>query len=230
MIELAEHSVSVVVVAAGQSRRMDGSLRKPWLEIAGTPILVHTLRRFAPLSLTREIILVLHRDDLERGEALEAEFENLRITVGGKHRPASVRAGLELVSAEAQLVAIQDGVRPVVEEDLILRTCRAAQETGAAIPVVPVLATLKEVSSHAGGRRVSRTVPRTALHEAQTPQVFRPQLIRRAYAPLTCDDTTDDAQLVERLGEPVAAVEGSARNIKITTPEDLKIAELLLRR
>jgi 2-C-methyl-D-erythritol 4-phosphate cytidylyltransferase len=142
---------------------------------------------------------------------------------------------LALVAKEASLIAIQDGVRPLVTEEVIRRACVAAFETGAAIPVVPVAGTLKEVPAApaTGGAAfglIARTVPRRNLYEAQTPQVFRAEVIRRAYDELRDPDVTDDAQAVERLGLPVAVVEGSAHNIKITTPEDLQLAEVLLRR
>jgi len=227
--------VSVVIAAGGESRRMHSELRKPWLSVAGEPVVVHTIRRFAGLDLTREIILVVHRGDLRRAKSLVRRFASLRVTPGGESRVASVRAGLELVSADAELIAVQDGVRPLTDEELILRTCRAAFESGAAIPVIPVAATLKEVQATPAKAEpdvhwIARTVPRENLYEAQTPQVFRAELIRRAYAELADADVTDDAQAVERLGERVAAVPGSVHNIKITTPDDLKLAEMLLDR
>jgi 2-C-methyl-D-erythritol 4-phosphate cytidylyltransferase len=232
---LPGHSVSVVVAAGGEGRRMRSELRKPWLSVAGEPVVVHTLRRFARLEITREIILVVHPEDVVRANDLVRGFPALWVTPGGESRVASVRAGLARVSPDAQLIAIQDGVRPLVDEELILRTCRAAFEWGAAVPVIPVSATLKEVPAPPAkgdpdARWIVRTVPRENLCEAQTPQVFRADLIRRAYAALADADVTDDAQAVERLGERVAAVPGSVHNIKITTPDDLKLAEMLLGR
>ncbi len=218
-------SVSVIVVAAGEGRRMGGALRKPWMELAGVPVVVRTLDRFASLEITRELVLVVHPDDVARAEALCTRFPALRVVPGGAHRVESVRAGLAAVSKDATLVAVQDGVRPLVTEAVIRRTCEAALKTGAALPVVPVLATLKEVGESGV---VSRTVGRERLFEAQTPQVFRAELLRRAYDALGDTSVTDDAQAVEKLGHAVAAVEGSRHNIKITTPEDLRVAELLL--
>jgi 2-C-methyl-D-erythritol 4-phosphate cytidylyltransferase len=219
-------SVSVIVVAAGEGRRMGGSLRKPWLELAGVPVVARTVERFASLDFTRDIILVVHPDDVARAEALGKRFPALCVVQGGAHRVESVRAGIAAVSKDATLVAVQDGVRPLVTEAVIRRTCEAALKTGAALPVVPVLATLKEVGESGS---VSRTVAREKLFEAQTPQVFRVELLRRAYDALGDANVTDDAQVVEKLGHAVAAVEGSRHNIKITTPEDLKLAELFLR-
>ena len=226
MSSIPAKSVSVIIVAAGAGRRMGGAVRKPWMELAGTPVVVRTLEKFAALDLTREIILVVHPDDAARAEALRKGFPALRVALGGEDRVASVRAGLATVAEDATLVAVQDGVRPLVSEAVIRRTCEAALKTGAALPVVPVLATLKEVD---GSGLVSRTVAREKLCEAQTPQVFRAELLRRAYDALAGADVTDDAQAVERLGHAVATVEGSRHNIKITTPEDVRLAELFLR-
>ena len=221
------NSVSVIVVAAGAGTRMRSDVRKPWLDLAGVPVVVRTIGRFAPLEFVREIILVVHPDDVARAEALRATCPKLLVAPGGDHRVDSVRRGLALVSKGCELVAVQDGVRPFVTEALIRRTCEAALETGAALPVAPVPATLKEVRR--GSSRVERTVPREGLFEAQTPQVFRVELLRRAYESPGASDVTDDAQAVERLGEPVATVEGARHNIKITTPEDLALAETILR-
>ena len=203
---------------------MRSELRKPWLSVAGDALVVHVLRRFAEFEPTREMILDVHPGDLDRGEALRERFDGLKVTAGGETRVASVRAGLTLASDDVELVAVQDGVRPLLTEDLIRRTCAAAAEHGAAIPVVPVAATIKEVSSET----IVRTVPREGLYEAQTPQVFRTELLRRGYAELADDNVTDDAQVVERLGERVAVVPGLVHNIKITTPEDLRLAKILL--
>ena len=220
----SDKPLSVVVVAAGAGRRMGTSVRKPWITVAGDAIVVHTLRRFAGIDLVRELVLVVHPDDLARGEALRERFEGLRVAAGGESRVLSVRSGLARVANDAELIAIQDGVRPLVTDDLIRRVSARARETGAAIPVVPVSATLKEVDQDA----IVRTVDRERLFEAQTPQVFRGDVIRRAYDEAEGDAVTDDAQLVERLGFTVATVPGSVHNIKITTPDDLKLAESLL--
>jgi len=214
---------------------MRSRLRKPWLSLAGEPVVVHAVRRFASLGIIREIILVAHPEDVAQANDLVREFPSLSVTTGGETRVASVRAGLARVSRDAELIAIHDGVRPLVDEELILRTCRAALEWGAAVPVIPVTATLKEVPASRAkpgpdAKWIARTVPRENLCEAQTPQIFRADLIRRAYAALADTSVTDDAQAVERLGERVAVVAGSVHNIKITTPDDLRLAETLLGR
>ncbi|HUW55084.1 MAG TPA: 2-C-methyl-D-erythritol 4-phosphate cytidylyltransferase [Planctomycetota bacterium] len=231
MNDVPEKSVSVIVAAAGVGTRMRADVRKPWLTVAGEPIVVHVLKRFVGLDITREVILVVHPEDVARAEALRERFDGLLVTVGGEHRVASVRAGLACVSAEARLIAVQDGVRPLADEDVIRRTCEAALEKGAAIPVVPVRGTLKEIPvepSASGPALIARTATREGLYEAQTPQVFHAEVLRKAYAQLDDMSVTDDAQVVERSGGVVAAVPGSVRNIKITTPEDLRLAEVLL--
>ncbi len=224
---IRENSVSVIVVAAGEGRRMKSGTRKPWLDLAGTPIVERTVARFAALDFVRRIVLVVHPEDMGRATVLASKVDKLIVTPGGAHRVESVRLGLDLAGKDVDLVAVQDAVRPFVGEDMIRRTCEAALEVGAALPVAPVLATLKAVDPKSS--RVRCTVPREGLFEAQTPQVFRVAVICRAYAALRSNDVTDDAQAVELLGEPVAAVEGSRHNIKITTPEDLKLAETILR-
>ena len=221
----------MIVAAAGAGVRMRTDVRKPWLALADAPVVVHVLHRFARLDITREMILVVHPQDVVRAQALREKFDSLRVTAGGEHRVASVRAGLELASNEAALIAVQDGVRPLVDEEVIRRTCKAAYESGAAIPVIPVRGTLKEVSTEptaSGPARIVGTSSREDLYEAQTPQVFRAELIRKAYAELDDTSVTDDAQVVERSGGAVVAVPGSIHNIKITTPEDLELAEALL--
>lgn len=210
---------------------MHSDVRKPWLTVAGEPVVVHVLKRFAALPITREVILVVHPEDVARAEALKGRFHALHVTAGGEHRVASVRAGLACVSDDARLIVVQDGVRPLVDEDVIRRTCEAALEKGAAIPVVPVRGTLKEIPvkpSASDPALIARTAAREGLYEAQTPQVFHANILRKAYSELDDTRVTDDAQVIERLGGAVTAVPGSPLNIKITTPEDLRACEALL--
>ena len=233
MSALPERSVSVIVVAAGIGRRMGGSMHKAWLPLDGVPVVEHTLSRFASLPLTRDMVLVVHADDRERARTTAERFEGLLVVTGGEHRTDSVRAGLEAVDARTPLIAIQDGVRPLVERELIERVCLVAHQTGAAIPGIPLHGTIKEVDpqvdTHADAvGRIVRTVCRERLYEAQTPQVFRADLLRRAYRQLKDDSITDDAQAVSATGFDVTLVAGSPHNLKITTPEDLRVAELLL--
>jgi len=218
--------------------------RKALLHLAGKPIILHTLDCFLPfLSAKSEIrnpkseihplcqtILVVHPDDLAQIEAqwgalLRESYGVTDFVPGGPRRQDSVRAGLGCLRPEAELVAIHDAVRPFVTPDAIAAALDAADALGAAIVAIPMKPTVKRVAHG----RIVETVERRDLWCAQTPQVFRRQLILDAYAAAGPQpDATDDAQLVERLGRPVAVVPGSDLNLKLTTPEDLALAEAIL--
>ncbi len=220
-----------IIAAAGQGIRMGGSRAKQFLELAGTPIIIHTLRSFEACEAIQEIILVLPAQDTAGFLAI-AEKHRLRklskIVPGGMTRAESVLKGLLAVRpATAQIIAVHDGVRPFVTADEITQTVRAAEVNGAAIMVAPLTDTIKEVSNGT----VAKTLPRTALRRALTPQCFRFELLRRAYDQVDVLDPelTDESALVERLGVKVTIVEGSSRNIKITGPEDLALGEGLLK-
>ena len=220
-----------IIAAAGQGTRMGGKRAKQFLELAGTPIIFHTLRSFELCDAIQEIILVLPAEDTAGFLAI-AEKHRLRklskIVPGGTTRAESVLKGLLAVrSATAEIIAVHDGVRPFVTADEITRTVKAAEANEAAILTSAVTDTIKEVSNG----MVAKTLPRTALRRALTPQCFRFELLRRAYEQVDVLDPelTDESSLVERLGVKVTIVEGSPRNIKITGPEDLALAEVLLR-
>ncbi|MFP4055404.1 MAG: 2-C-methyl-D-erythritol 4-phosphate cytidylyltransferase [Candidatus Brocadiia bacterium] len=229
--DLPPPPIALVVPAAGLGRRM-GNRRKPFLELAGKPLLFHALDRFRSFrDRIVQTLLVLHAEDIPAarrtwGERLEATYGVTRILPGGARRQDSVRAALDHVSGEAGLVVIHDGVRPFVSRRAIAASLDAAEKVGAAVVASPVKPTIKRVADH----RVVGTVDRRNLWGAQTPQVFRRSLILGAYqaAQREGPDVTDDAQLVEHLGRPVAIVEGSDLNLKITTAEDLRLAEALL--
>jgi 2-C-methyl-D-erythritol 4-phosphate cytidylyltransferase len=220
-----------IIAAAGQGTRMGGNRAKQFLELAGTPIIFHTLRSFELCDAIQEIILVLPAEDTSGFLAI-AEKHSLRklakIVPGGITRAESVLKGLLAVrSATAEIIAVHDGVRPFVTADEISRTVRAAEANEAAILTSAVTDTIKEVSNGF----VARTQPRSALRRALTPQCFRFELLRRAYEQVDVLDPelTDDSSLVERLGVKVTIVDGSPRNIKITGPEDLALGEVLLK-
>ena len=220
-----------IIAAAGQGTRMGGKRAKQFLELAGTPIIIHTLRSFELCEAIQEIILVLPAQDTA-GFLAAAEKPRLRklskIVPGGTTRAESVLKGLLAVrSATAEIIAVHDGVRPFVTPDEITRTIKAAEQSDAAILVAAVTDTVKEISNGI----VARTLPRTALRRALTPQCFRFELLRRAYEQVDVldPDLTDESALVERLGVKVTIVEGSSRNIKITGPEDLALGEVLLK-
>ena len=220
-----------IIAAAGQGTRMGGSRAKQFLELAGTPIIIHTLRSFELCEAIQEIILVLPAQDTAGFLAI-AEKHRLRklskIVPGGTTRAESVLKGLLAVrSATAEIIAVHDGVRPFVTAEEITQTVKAAEVSEAAILVAAVTDTIKEVSNGI----VAKTLPRTALRRALTPQCFRFELLRRAYEQVDVLDPelTDESALVERLGVKVAIVEGSSRNIKVTGPEDLALGEVLLK-
>lgn len=220
-----------IIAAAGQGSRMGGTRAKQFLELAGLPIILHTLRPFEQCEAIHEIVIVLPAAETSGFIAL-ASKQGLRklsrIIAGGPTRADSVLRGLQSIRpATAEIVAVHDGVRPFVSVDEITRTVTAAQETGAAILVGPVTDTVKVVDGH----RIMRTLNRSELRRALTPQCFRYDLLRRAYENVNVGDPdiTDESVLVERLGVTVTAVEGSARNIKITREEDLVIGEAMLK-
>jgi 2-C-methyl-D-erythritol 4-phosphate cytidylyltransferase len=220
-----------IIAAAGQGTRMGGKRAKQFLELAGTPIIIHTLRSFELCEAIQEIILVLPAQDTAGFLAL-AEKQRLRklsqIVPGGTTRAESVLRGLLAVrSATAEIVAVHDGVRPFVTAEEITQTVKAAAVNEAAILVAAVNDTMKEISNGV----VVKTLPRADLRRALTPQCFRYELLRRAYEQVDVLDPelTDESSLVERLGVKVAIVEGSGRNIKITGQEDLVLGEAILR-
>lgn len=220
-----------IIVAAGRGSRAGGARVKQFREISGIPIIIHTLARFELCETVGEAVVVLPSDALEEFLALAAAHglrKVSRAVAGGETRAESVWRGLQTFDGEAVgVVAVHDGVRPFVTTAEIDRTVRAAEAHGAAVLAAPAVETVKEVEDG----RVVRTLARARLWSAQTPQCFRFELLRRAYQQPGAlgADVTDCSALVERLGEPVRIVEGGADNIKITTPRDFAIAEVLLK-
>jgi 2-C-methyl-D-erythritol 4-phosphate cytidylyltransferase len=219
-----------IIVAAGRGTRAGGAEPKQFRVLAGVPLIVHTLRRFEACAAVDEIVLVAPVEETAPHVAAgRRELKKLgRIVEGGASRTESVWRGLESLKAgEVEIVAVHDGVRPFVTPQEIERTLRAAGETGAAVLCAPVVDTIKVCE----GARISRTLARENLRRALTPQCFRYELLRRAYEYARAEgiEATDDSALVEMLGAQVAVVEGDARNIKITRPEDFALAEILLK-
>jgi len=215
-----------VIVAAGTASRM-GGIDKVMAPLGGEPLLLHSVRAFQNCEAIREIVIVTREDLLMKVMSLCAGFSKVRgVVVGGADRPASVQAGLNNLSDRVKLVAVHDGARPLITWQVIDRTVRAAHSYGAAAPAVPVKDTIKIVK----GGIVSSTPDRSTLQAVQTPQVFDRVLLRGALQKTQKDKKaiTDDCSAVENLGMSVKIVEGDERNIKVTTPMDLKIAELLL--
>ncbi|HEX8142593.1 MAG TPA: 2-C-methyl-D-erythritol 4-phosphate cytidylyltransferase [Pyrinomonadaceae bacterium] len=220
-----------IIAAAGQGTRMGAGRAKQFLELAGTPIIIHTLKRFEQCAAIHEVFVVLPAADAASFLALAARHglrKLTRVVAGGQTRAESVWRGLQAVrSATAEIVAVHDGVRPFVTPEDISRTVEAARASGAAILTAPVVDTIKEVENG----EVRRTLTRAQLRHALTPQCFRYSLLRRAYeeAGDLSADITDCSALVERLGESVRIVEGDARNIKITRLADIALGETILR-
>jgi 2-C-methyl-D-erythritol 4-phosphate cytidylyltransferase len=220
-----------IIAAAGQGTRIGGKRAKQFLELAGTPIIFHTLKPFEQCDAIHEIILVLPAEEVAGFLELIPKFalrKLTRVVAGGATRTESVLRGLQAIpSAGVEVVAVHDGVRPFVTADEISKTVEKARSVGAAILVGGVVDTIKKVSQGC----VTETPGRSDLRRALTPQCFRYSLLWRAYESVDIAETdiTDDSLLVERIGVQVAIVEGSSRNIKITQPEDLLLAEELIK-
>lgn len=215
-----------VIVAAGQSSRMEG-IDKVMAPLKGEPIIVHTVRAFEECDAIREIVVVTREDLIVPVADLCHGFSKVRAVVaGGKDRQSSVNLGLNALSEKCKLAAVQDGARPLVTWQLIDRVVRAASSYHAAVPVIPVKDTIKVCNP---GLVVS-TPERKTLRAVQTPQVFDFDLLRGALKKAFEDgaEITDDCSAVERLGMSVKTVDGDERNLKVTTPFDLKIAEMLM--
>ncbi len=226
-----EIKAAVIIPSAGKGRRMGGR-KKNYLPLSGRPVLAHTLVPFNQSPLVNEIILVVPGGDIDfcRKEIVEKfGFSKVtKIVPGGAERQDSVINGLDAVSGDFDIIAIHDGARAFVTREILEATLRAAFVNGAAVCAVPLKDTIKELAPDGF---IARTVPRDTLRAVQTPQAFTPDVIRRAYrdAVRTGFVGTDSSSLVERLGLSVAIIEGSYENIKITTAEDLLIAEEILR-
>lgn len=215
-----------VIVAAGNASRM-GGIDKVMAEVGGEPMIVRTVRTFQNCDEIDEIVVVTRQDLIVKITDLCAGFSKVKAVVaGGEDRPQSVRNGLSVLSQKVRLVAVQDGARPLVTNAVIARTVQAAKTYGAAAPGVPVKDTVKIVAAGL----IKETPDRSSLQAIQTPQVFDLDLLKGALKKAMTDKAaiTDDCSAVERLGMSVKIVEGDERNIKITTPLDLKIATLLL--
>ncbi len=215
-----------VIVAAGSASRMQG-IDKVMAPLGGEPMVVRTVRSFQLCDAIAEIVVVTRQDLIAQVTDLCAGFSKVKAVVaGGKSRPESVWAGLNALSSGMKLAAVQDGARPLIEPALIDRTVRAAHTYGAAAPGIAVKDTIKTVQ----GGVVTSTPDRKNLWAIQTPQVFDFDLLRGGLkkAMEESAEITDDCSAVERLGMTVKMVMGDERNLKVTTPMDLKIAELLL--
>jgi 2-C-methyl-D-erythritol 4-phosphate cytidylyltransferase len=216
-----------LVVAGGKGTRIKSSTPKQFLPLNGLPILMHTLEAFHRYSENITLILVLPETDIERWNALCRQYNFSRkfiLQIGGETRFQSVKRGLEKIEGDG-LVAIHDGVRPLVSTDLIASSFRLAEIHHSAIAAVP----LKESIRIIGEDSASQAVDRSKFRLIQTPQTFRVSMIKKAYEATEDSSLTDDASVAERTGHRISLYEGNYENIKITTAEDLTIAEALLK-
>jgi 2-C-methyl-D-erythritol 4-phosphate cytidylyltransferase len=220
---------AVILAAAGRSNRFhDKHYKKPFAPLADRAVWLHSADRFLARGDVIQVILVIAAEDREAffsKFAANVAILGIEVIDGGAQRSDSVQAALARVKPEADFVCVHDAARPCLADAWIEEIFQAAERHGAAIFAIPVAGTLKRV----GDGKIEETVPRDGLWEAQTPQVFRRQLLLDAYARRGGFAATDDAQLVERIGHPVAVVPGSPINLKITTREDLRLAEQALR-
>jgi len=238
--------VIVIIPAAGLGTRMapvpSANAKKPhaskqFTELGGTPILIHTLRKFAGVKEVSEIWVALRENEMEgfrerlQKEAKDGLKKKVELVVGGEHRQQSVEHALNAISANADdIVLVHDAVRPLVTGEIVQEVIEAAKKYGAAIAGLPAIDTVKQVERTSEGAIIKATIPRAGVVLAQTPQGFRYDVIKKAFDEATADGFmgTDEASLAERSGHEVAVVMGSPRNIKITTPGDMELAEFYL--
>lgn len=223
--------ISVLIPAAGQGKRMGTPVKKPYLMLGDKPILSHTIDRFEQNSVIDEIIVIIDESDFticNEHVIVPFRFKKTRELIsGGETRQVSVFNGLRTLADDVDYVIIHDGVRPFINDDIIFRCLEATSECGASVTAVPVKETIKVANKN---QYINYTPERDLLWRVQTPQVFRKSLLLEAHNKAIQDgiNAPDDATLVEKLGVPVKLVMGSYKNVKLTTPEDLKFAEILL--
>ncbi len=223
---------SVIIPAAGKSERFGGAEKKTFAKLDGRPIFLRTLEHFISRPDVCQTILAVSPEDsatMKTSYGANLGFMGVKLVEGGARRCDTVAAALKIVSNDAEYVAIHDAARPCVSVDMIDAVFAEAVKSGAAILGAPLVGTIKRVA--AGSRVVEQTVDRAGLYEAQTPQVFRKDIIIEAYAKLgdAGEDITDDAQAVERAGHAVAVVPSDASNLKITTKGDLTLAAAIIK-
>ncbi len=223
-------SYAVILPAAGSSRRFhDKHYKKTFAPLAGKAVWLHSAEKFLSREEVKQLILVVadeDREEFDRKFGANIAILDVEVCCGGKERADSIRNALARINEEIDFVAVHDAARPCLAEKWIDRVFAAAEKTDAAILATPIASTLKCVDDN---KQIEATVDRQNLWAAQTPQVFARQLLVEAYAVCGENIPTDDAALVEQLGKPVAIVEGSPLNIKITTRDDLRLAEQILK-
>lgn len=222
--------VGLVIVAAGNGTRMGGSVRKPYLEIGGTPIVIKTLQQFLQVPEIIEVVLVVHSEESERTKQLLQDYHmhHIRIVSGGVERQHSVINGVRALSTAIESVLIHDAARPFVSVELIHTIIQEVQQRKAVIPAIPVKDTIKMVRETGV---IAHTPNRKGLWAAQTPQAFSLALLLHAFTEAEAKgiEGTDDASILEALGHEVYVAMGERTNIKITTPEDILFGEAIVR-
>ncbi|MHC4477296.1 MAG: 2-C-methyl-D-erythritol 4-phosphate cytidylyltransferase [Planctomycetota bacterium] len=224
-------SVAAIICAAGASKRFGGKRKKPFVDVAGRAVFLRSVELFADREDVKQVLLAIPPDDEELVNVKwgpNLKFFNVKIYVGGTERFETVEKGLELVKDDIDLVAVHDAVRCCLTKKWIDKVIDTAGKTNAAILACPITGTVKDVKD----QTITRTVDRTGLYEAQTPQVFEAKLLKEAYANLANLDQTkisDDAQLVEALGRKVSIVQTDSSNLKITRGADIAIAEAIIK-
>ena len=223
--------VAAIICAAGASSRFGGKRKKPFVDVGGRAVFLYSVELFSAREDVKQILLAISLEDEELVTlkwGVNLKFFNVKVCFGGAERFETVSKALELVKNDIDLIAVHDAVRCCVTEQWIDKVITIASQTGAAILACPVVATIKEVKDGT----IGKTVDRSNLWEAQTPQVFEATLLRKAYENLKNLDKSkisDDAQLVEAFGRKVSIIETDSSNIKITRPSDISIAEAILK-
>ncbi|MFO1004434.1 MAG: 2-C-methyl-D-erythritol 4-phosphate cytidylyltransferase [Planctomycetaceae bacterium] len=240
--------IAVILPAAGRSTRFASSTRiqesehptqetghpaqrkKPFITLKGEPIWYRSVIPFLHRADVVKVVIAVSPEDLdwfrERFANQLARMRSIEVVAGGAERSDTVEAALRQIPESVELIAVHDAARPMIQSETIEAVVQAARRTGAAIPATPISSTIKRVGA---GNRITETVPRADLWAAQTPQIVRQDWLRQAFAERGTFQPTDEAQLIERMGHPVEVVPGLASNIKITTQDDLDLAEALLK-
>lgn len=224
---------AVILVAAGKSTRFgDKNYKKPFANLAGRAVWLHSAELFLNRDDVAQLIVVIaeeDKEDFDRRFGANRAIMGFDVCLGGKQRADSVKAGLERVKDGVEYVAVHDAARPCVGDKSVSGVFAEARKSGAAILASPVAATLKRATKQGGAVVIQETVAREDLWAAQTPQVYRLDLLQQAYAQADYESATDDAQLVERLGHAVTIVPDTPLNLKITGQSDLRLAEQVLK-
>ncbi len=225
MGEGIEVKVGVVIVAGGSGKRLGGATPKQYKILGQQPMLCHTINAFAEALPTAQIVVVVAEDRVDYWRNLSARFSVAThdIVSGGAERFDSVKAGIERLSESVDIIAVHDGARPFCSHELIHRALQCALSSGSAIPVVPITDSVREIVSDGS----SQALQRSLLRGVQTPQLFDSVLLRRGYKQQYRESFTDESSIVESLGERVWLCDGESRNIKITTAEDMLLAEVI---